>query len=55
MVDDLKLAADLFLNLILGRNSKRAVYGIEVDPEAQEWHQRATIGLFLAGVRPYSA
>lgn len=52
VVDDAEIAADLFLNLILGRSSKQALYGIEVDPEAQENRRRAAVALFLAGVRP---
>ena len=51
-VDDPEIAADLFLNLIMGRSSKQALYGIEVDPEAQEKRRRAAVALFLAGVRP---
>jgi TetR/AcrR family transcriptional repressor of mexJK operon len=54
-VDDPEIAADLFLNLILGRSSKQALYGIEVDPEAQERRRRAAVTLFLAGVRPNPA
>ncbi|MCJ2136055.1 TetR/AcrR family transcriptional regulator [Methylobacterium sp. J-026] len=49
--DDVEIAADLFLNLVLGRSSKQALYGIEVDLEAQEKRRRAAVALFLAGVR----
>lgn len=49
--DDVEISADLFLNLILGRSSKQALYGIEVDLEAQERRRRAAVALFLAGVR----
>lgn len=51
-VDDTEIAADLFLNLVLGRSSKQALYGIEVDLEVQEKRRRAAVALFLAGVRP---
>ncbi len=51
-VDDPQIAAELFLNLVMGRSSKQALYGIEVNPEAQERHRRAAVSLFLAGVRP---
>ncbi|MCJ2062139.1 TetR/AcrR family transcriptional regulator [Methylobacterium sp. J-088] len=51
-VDDPEIAADLFLNLIMGRSSKQALYGMKVDPEAQEKRRRAAVALFLAGVRP---
>ena len=50
-IDDVEIAADLFLNLVLGRSSKQALYGIEVDLEAQEKRRRAAVALFLAGVR----
>lgn len=52
-VDDSEIAADLFLNLILGRSSKQALYGIAFDPKAQEKRRRAAVALFLAGVRPH--
>ncbi|MCJ2010365.1 TetR/AcrR family transcriptional regulator [Methylobacterium sp. WL30] len=51
-VDDAEIAADLFLNLVLGRSAKQALYGIAVDPEAQEKRRRAAVALFLAGCRP---
>ncbi|WP_348648837.1 TetR/AcrR family transcriptional regulator C-terminal domain-containing protein, partial [Methylobacterium organophilum] len=51
-VDDVEIAADLFLNLVPGRSSKQALYGIQGDPEAQEKRCRAAVALFLAGVRP---
>ncbi|MGU3284704.1 TetR/AcrR family transcriptional regulator [Methylobacterium mesophilicum] len=54
-VDDPEIAADLFLNLVMGRSSKQALYGIEVNPEAQERRRRAAVSLFLAGVRPNPA
>lgn len=50
-IDDVEIAADLFLNLILGRSSKQALYGIPVDPEAQERRRRAAVALYLAGIR----
>ena len=54
-VDDPEIAADLFLNLVLGRSSRQALFGIKVDAEAQERRRRAAIALFLAGVRPEPA
>lgn len=54
-IDDPEIAADLFLNLVMGRSSKQALYGIEIDSELQEKRRRAAIALFLAGVRPSSA
>lgn len=52
VVHDAEIAADLFLNLVIGRSSRLALYGIEVDPEAQEKRRRAAVTLFLAGTRP---
>lgn len=54
-IDDPEITADLFLNLVMGRSSKQALYGIEVDVEVQEKRRRAAVALFLAGVRPSSA
>lgn len=51
-VDDPEIAADLFLNLVLGRSSKQALYGIAVDPETEERRRRAAVALFLTGHRP---
>ena len=53
VIDDAEIAADLFLNLILGRSSRQALYGIEVDPQAQERRRRAAVALFLAGICPH--
>ncbi|MGX7706205.1 TetR/AcrR family transcriptional regulator [Methylobacterium sp. Gmos1] len=50
-VEDPEIAADLFLNLVLGKASRQALYGIAVDPAAQETRRRAAVALFLAGVR----
>lgn len=52
VVDDPEVAADLFLNLVLGLSSRQALYGIKADPEAQERRRRAAVALFLKGVRP---
>lgn len=52
VIDDAEIAADLFLNLVIGRSSRLALYGIEVDPAAQEKRRRAAVALFLAGTRP---
>ncbi|AWN48960.1 TetR/AcrR family transcriptional regulator [Methylobacterium terrae] len=51
-VEDPEVAADLFLNLVLGKASRQALYGIPADPEAQETRRRAAVALFLAGTRP---
>jgi TetR/AcrR family transcriptional regulator, mexJK operon transcriptional repressor len=50
-VDDPDLAADLFLNLVLGRGKRLALYGIATDPKAEERHRKAAVDFFLNGVR----
>lgn len=49
-VEDPELTADLFLHLILGRATRLVVYGIEIDPDAQERRRQAAVELFLNGV-----
>jgi TetR/AcrR family transcriptional repressor of mexJK operon len=51
-VDDPELAAEFFLNSILGHSVRLALHGISIDPEAQERRRRAAVELFLNGVRP---
>jgi AcrR family transcriptional regulator len=51
-VDDPELAADLFLNLLLGHTARLAIHGIATDPELLERRRRAVVELFLNGVRP---
>ena len=51
-VADPEIAADLFLNLVLGRSSKQALYGIAVDPGMEEKRRRAAVALFLTGHLP---
>ena len=48
---DPDLAAELFLNLLLGGSSRLALYGIDVDVKSQEQRRRAAIDLFLNGIR----
>lgn len=50
-VEDPELAADLFLNLVLGRASRLALYGIETDAHAAEQRRKVAVALFLNGVR----
>ncbi|MCJ2095711.1 TetR/AcrR family transcriptional regulator [Methylobacterium sp. J-072] len=54
-IDCPEITADLCLNLVLGRSSNQALYGIEVDGEVQEKRRRAAVAVFLAGVRPSPA
>jgi hypothetical protein len=49
-IDDPELAADLYLNLVLGRSVRLALHGIAADPEAEERRRHAAVELFLKGV-----
>jgi hypothetical protein len=50
-VDDPELAADLFLNLLLGPSARLAIHGIAIDPEFLERRSQAAVELFLNGIR----
>ena len=50
-VDDPELAADMFLNLVLGHCKRLALYGIATDPETAERHRKAAVDFFLNGIR----
>ena len=50
-VDDPELAADMFLNLVLGHSKRLALYGIATDPETEERHRKAAVDFFLNGIR----
>jgi TetR/AcrR family transcriptional regulator, mexJK operon transcriptional repressor len=50
-VDDPELAADMFLNLVLGHCKRLAVYGITADPKTEERHRKAAVDFFLNGIR----
>jgi TetR/AcrR family transcriptional repressor of mexJK operon len=49
-IDDPAIAADLFLNLVLGNADRH--YGIAPRPKIQEQRRQAAVKLFLNGVRP---
>ncbi len=51
-VDDLELAADLFIGLVAGRLTRLAMLGIETDPEQIDRRIGAAVSLFLNGVAP---
>jgi TetR/AcrR family transcriptional regulator, mexJK operon transcriptional repressor len=51
-VEDTNVAADLFLSLIIGRQTRLAMLGIETDPGQIDQRVRAAVKLFLNGVRP---
>ncbi len=50
-VDNPEVAADLFLNLVLGHSRRLALFGITVDPAIEELHRRKAVELFLNGIR----
>jgi TetR/AcrR family transcriptional regulator, mexJK operon transcriptional repressor len=50
-VDDPELAADMFLNLVLGHCKRLVLYGISVDPKIEERHRKAAVDFFLNGIR----
>ncbi len=50
LIPDANLAAELFLNLIIGPASRAALYGVELDAESLEQRRAAAISLFVRGV-----
>ncbi len=48
-VPDASIAADLLLNLILGRSTRQAAYGMKPDAEAMGQRLQAAIKMFLYG------
>src|SRR6266478_3359969 len=50
-VDDPELAADLFLNLLLGYSARLALHGIAIDPKILERQRQAAVELFVKGVK----
>jgi TetR/AcrR family transcriptional regulator, mexJK operon transcriptional repressor len=53
-VEDTNVAADLFLSLVIGRQTRLAMLGIETDPHQIDQRVQAAVKLFLDGVRPRS-
>ena len=51
-VEDTNIAADLFLSLVIGRQTRLAMLGIETDPGQIDQRVKAAVNLFLNGVRP---
>src|ERR1700722_4643025 len=50
-VEDTIVAADLFLSLVIGRQTRMAMLGIETDPDQVDQRVQAAVKLFLNGVR----
>lgn len=49
-MDDLPLAADLFLSIVLGRMSRIALLGVQMEPETLDRRAREAVRLFLRGL-----
>ncbi|WP_298426144.1 TetR/AcrR family transcriptional regulator [Rhodoblastus sp.] len=49
-IPDARLAAELFLNLIMGTSSRAALYGVEIDPDGLEQRRVGAVRLFLRGI-----
>jgi TetR/AcrR family transcriptional regulator, mexJK operon transcriptional repressor len=50
-IDHPELAADMFLNLVLGHAKRLALYGIATDPQTEERYRKAAVDFFLSGIR----
>jgi TetR/AcrR family transcriptional repressor of mexJK operon len=50
-VDDPELAADMFLNLVLGHPERLAFYSIATDPKTAERNRKAAVDFFLSRIR----
>ena len=55
VTDDLEITAELFSNLIIGRQIRLALLGIEIDPDQLNRRLHAAVTLFLNGARPRPA
>jgi len=50
VIDDLSLAADLFLSIVLGRVSRMALLGVQMEPETLERRARQAVRIFVRGL-----
>jgi AcrR family transcriptional regulator len=50
-VADPELAADMFLDLVLGHSKRLALYGMTTDLKTEERHRHAGVELFLSGLK----
>ena len=50
-LDDPELAAEMFLNLLLGHSARLAIHGMATDPRFLERRSLAAVDLFLNGMR----
>jgi TetR/AcrR family transcriptional repressor of mexJK operon len=51
-IEDVEVAADLFLSLVMGRQTRLAILGFQTDPAQLDERTRAAVTLFLDGTRP---
>jgi TetR/AcrR family transcriptional repressor of mexJK operon len=49
-IDDMALAADLFLSIVLGRISLMALLGVQMDPETLDRRVREAVRIFVRGL-----
>ncbi len=49
-IDDLSLAADLFLSIVLGRLSKIVLLGVQMEPQALDRRTREAVRIFVRGL-----
>lgn len=48
--DDIPMLADLFLSIVIGRTSRLALYGVQIDPASMEKRAEAAVALFVRGI-----
>jgi TetR/AcrR family transcriptional regulator, mexJK operon transcriptional repressor len=49
-IDDMALAADLFLSIVLGRISRMALLGVQLEPETLDRRTREAVRIFIRGL-----
>jgi AcrR family transcriptional regulator len=49
-IDDMALAADLFLSIVLGRISRMALLGVRMEPDTLDRRTREAVRIFVRGI-----
>lgn len=49
-IDDMALAADLFLSIVLGRISRMALLGVQMEPETLDRRTREAVRIYVRGL-----
>lgn len=49
-IDDMALAADLFLSIVLGRISRMALLGVQMEPDTLDRRTREAVRIFVRGL-----